>query len=374
MSGARCATRASARAARLVAGGAAVAVVAGLVGACSAVRLQLEDLPEAPIALLHWADKAAEDRRELFEKMGEAPPIPPGAGEPELIAALQTRAYLRGDEILQLRAKFEEKPGRLMLFWPRTGELERIEAAPANAIPLAWSADGERLLIASAHRGEREQLYEYHRLRRDLRPVTRGPQEHARGDYVEASAERRGSIVVQRIAQRRDAPAPENTVHRLASTGRVGPVLARDVPPGTVRVSPDGGTLVFEQVVARERRDGPALLESFIAVQALARGSEAKRLIRGREPSITPDGQWIVFASPSSAGYRLRRIRPDGTTRVAIGPGGTEERMPSVSPDGRFVAFIQLEYGRRRLAVRRFDGKDDRVLLTSGWSEFPVWQ
>jgi Tol biopolymer transport system component len=66
-------------------------------------------------------------------------------------------------------------------------------------------------------------------------------------------------------------------------------------------------------------------------------------------------------------------MRPDGTSRVAIGPGGSEERMPAVSPDGEYIAFIQFEGERRRLAVRSFDGKRERVLLRSGWVEFPVW-
>ena len=106
---------------------------------------------------------------------------------------------------------------------------------------------------------------------------------------------------------------------------------------------------------------------------ALRPGAEERLLTKGREPVLTPDGRQIVFASPSSAGYRLRRMRLDGTSRVPIGPGGTGERMPSVSPDGAFVAFVQADFGRRRIAVRRFDGKDERVLLSSGWTEFPVW-
>ena len=58
---------------------------------------------------------------------------------------------------------------------------------------------------------------------------------------------------------------------------------------------------------------------------------------------------------------------------LAINPGTLEERMPTVSPDGEFIAFIRVEDGKRRLAVRSFDGKTERVLLSDGWSEFPVW-
>jgi hypothetical protein len=336
--------------------------------ACATSRLQPEELPEHPIALVHWADRDGQKRQELFEKMGEVPPLPQDAPDAAMLQEMSIRAHLRGDEMIQMRAKLEEYPGRLMLLWPRTGELERVAAAPADSIPLSWSPDGERLLIASAHRDGQEQLYEFHLGRRDLRPVTRGPDEYPRGDY-----DADGRLVAQRTARRRDRETSLQTVHRLDLTGEPGPMLARDVPPGTLRVLPEGDRIVYEQVVVRPRRNGPAVFESFVAVQALARGDEEQLLLRGREPTLTPDGQWIVFASRSTAGYRLRRMRPDGTTRVPIGPGGTEERMPSVSPDGRFVAFVQFDLGRRRLAVRRFDGSDERVLVPSGWSEFPVW-
>ena len=110
-----------------------------------------------------------------------------------------------------------------------------------------------------------------------------------------------------------------------------------------------------------------------IATLMLEDGAEEKLFLKGREPTLTPDGQWIVFASASSAGYRLRRMRPDGSSRVPISPGGAEERMPSVSPDGEFIVFVRMLNGKRALAVRRFDGKGERTLVSDGWSEFPVW-
>lgn len=342
-------------------------IVIAVFGCSVPTRLPIESLPEQPIAFLHWPEKDGQRRSELFEKMGEAPPIPPNE-DPERLEEMQVRAYLRGDEILQLKAKLEEYPGRLMLLWPRTLEIERIESAPVDSMPLAWSPDRSRLLISSAHRGGKEQLYEYHVASKDLVPVTHGPNEHPRGHY-----DAEGNLYVQAVTRVRAKGASANTVHRVEKGGAVGKGLAEGVPPGVVRVLPDAGRVVYEQVVPRPRRNGPTVYESYVAVQDLGRGGGEKLLIKGREPALTPDGQWIVFASMSNAGYRLRRMRPDGTSRVPIGPGGTEERMPAVSPDGQFVAFVQLEYGRRRLAVRRYDGKDERVLLAEGWSEFPVW-
>lgn len=336
--------------------------------ACIAGRLQITELPERPIAFVHWADKAGQKRGEIFAKAGEVPRQPPDKFDPERMEELEIRAHLRGDELMALRAQLAKYPGRLMLVWPRTGELERVDAAPLDAIPQAWSPDGKRLLIASAHRGDKEQLYEYHLERKDLRPVTQGPLEHSRGDYDE-----KGRIFVQQIERLNPIGPSANTVHQVISGSRVGRVLADRVPPGSLRVLPEGDRIVYEQIRPRPRQGGPTVFESVIAIRSLSLGSEEQELIKGREPTLTPDGQWIVFASQSSAGYRLRRMRPDGTSRVPIGPGGTEERMPSVSPDGEFVAFVQFSNGRRRLTVRRYDGKDERVLVSSGWCEFPVW-
>ena len=179
--------------------------------------------------------------------------------------------------------------------------------------------------------------------------------------------------MTQRITRLRSRGASRTSVHRVGVGGRGGLALAEDVPPGTLRVLPEGDRIVYEQIVPRPRSNGATVIESWITIRGLGGKEEEQRLARGREPTLTPDGRWIVFASSSSAGYRLRRMRLDGTSRVAIDPGGAEERMPAVSPDGDFIAFVKFEYGRRRLAVRSFDGKDERVLVSEGWSEFPVW-
>lgn len=338
-----------------------------LLDGCAFVRFRLEDLPERPIAFLHWEDKAAKGRAAIFEKLAEVPPLPEDDRDPARLEEMQVRALLRGDEMLQIQPQLEKHIGRVKLVWPRTGEVERIEAAPVDAIPLSWSRDGKRLLLASAHRSPKEQLYEYHVDRKDLRPVTYGSTEHPRGDY-----DAEGNIYTTQIERVRPIGASAHTFHRLTA-GRLGPPLAEPVLPGMVRVAPSGDWIVYEQVVARPRSDGPTAFDTFIATRSLSPGSSEKMLIKGREPEITPDGKWIVFASLSTAGYRLRRMRPDGTSRVAIGPGGTEERMPAISPDGEFIAFVQSAYGRRRLVVRRFDGKDERVLVSDGWAEYPVW-
>lgn len=343
----------------------------GLVGACATARVRIEALPEEPIAFLYWVDKASQKRNDVFAKLKELPPIPRDKYDPAGQEEQEIRAHLRAEESVQLAPQLAKHPGHLTLYWPKTGKLERIEAAPPGARPLAWSHDRRRLLFVSAHRGRREQLYEYNFDRKDLRPLTFGPDEHPRGDYD--ASDRLAVLSLH-------SPAPvgkSESVVRLRESGQgEGAVIARDVPPGTLLLTPDGDRIVYEQVVVRPRSQGPSQYDSFIATRATTPktpGGEEKMLLAGREPALTPDGEWIVFASPSTAGYRLRRMRLDGTARVAIQPGVDEERMPTVSPDGAYVAFIQVEAGKRHLAVRRFDGKAERVLLKDGWSEFPVW-
>lgn len=346
-----------------------ILVLSGGLG-CQSARMRNEILPAEPIAFLYWEDRAASKRSDIFGKAGEIPRQPVDEDNRARQEEIEIRTHLRAEISPVLRSKLAKYPGHLMLYWPQTEEVERIEAAPADAMPLAWSKDHKRLLFASAHRGDKEQLYEYHVDRRDLSVLTVGPDEHPRGSYDEE-----GNLVIERLSRdrvARDQPALQ-TLHSASSSGRIGEAFAEGVPPGTVRVSPAGDLVVFEQVNPRARHDGPTVYESFIATVEVLPGSKENVLIKGREPVWAPDGHWIVFASESSAGYRLRRMRPDGTSRVPISPGGTEERMPAVSPDGEYVAYVQVVNGKRRLAVRRFDGKGNRVLLSKGWTEFPVW-
>jgi Tol biopolymer transport system component len=325
-------------------------------------------LPEEPIAFMHWTGSSAKKRFTAFGNAAELPPLPPSRSDPDRREENEIRAHLRAEKSLSNHERLAARPGRLMLFWPRSGELTKVAEAPLGAHPLAWSSDHKRLLFSSAHRGNRDQLYEYHLDTKVLRRITGGSSEHPRGTYGADD-----QIVVLRLERDSTLGASEQTVHVVGAGGQLGPAIARAIPPGTIRISPTGDRLFYEQVISRRRSGGRSARESMIAMQEPGVDGGEQLLLKGREPTLTPDGEWIVFASASSAGYRLRRMRSDGTARVAISPGGSEERMPSVSPDGQFVAFVQLVNGYRKLAVRRFDGSREKVLLTDGWAEFPVW-
>ena len=91
------------------------------------------------------------------------------------------------------------------------------------------------------------------------------------------------------------------------------------------------------------------------------------------EPRFSPDGRSLAVEILTDKGsdawvYDLER---GVSTKLTFHEGFDE--VPILSPDGQFIAFVQASNGRRRLVVRRYDGKDERVLVSSGWSEFPVW-
>ena len=332
-------------------------------------RVAIETLPEAPIAFMHWADKASQKRSEAFGKVAELPPLPPNKDDPEGQQELEIRAHLRAEEAVQLGPQLAKNPGRLMLYWPRTGKLERLEAAPPDARPLAWSRDHRRLLFASAHRGEREQLYEYHLDRRDLRPLTYGPDEHPRGDYGAGRAARHARAP-SRLG--RSAPPRARSSCGRSARPRARPI-ADKVPPGTLRLTPAGDRIVYEQVVPRPRSDGPTQYDSFIATRA-ARGG-LRGAASARRPGADADPGWrvdrvciVVDRGLSTAAHAARRDRP----------GGDQSGNPRRAHAHGFArrGIRRLHRRRRRQArsgrspLRRPGGAR---AAKDGWSEFPVW-
>ena len=67
------------------------------------------------------------------------------------------------------------------------------------------------------------------------------------------------------------------------------------------------------------------------------------------------------------------RARPDGSGKHPIGSSAHEERDPTVSPDGRFIVYVAEESGYQRLMVRPLDGSGDRPLLKDGDGLLPAW-
>ncbi len=250
-------------------------------------------------------------------------------------------------------------PGQLALLDPRTGEVEPIRAATRGAHPLDWSADRSRLLFASRQFGGLMQIFELEVATGNVQRLTRGPDAHPEGCYGPD-----GRLAYSAVTRR------SNTwISRIVATGPRG-VSPRLVSPGPLDSSPiwspDGQTLVYvtnfsgkgERIVARTPAPDGAVRE----------------LARGRDPVFAPDGETIVYSAPGRGGWKLWRVRRDGSGRARLGAGLFEERWPAVSPDGNYVVFVAgSDDGRQRIAVRRLDGTGERILLSDGDGERPTW-
>src|SRR5262249_34403647 len=129
-------------------------------------------------------------------------------------------------------------------------------------------------------------------------------------------------------------------VARLAWFDRAGTEVGTVGAPGnylTVRLSPDGGTALFERT-----QTGLGTWDVWTA--DLARNVE-KRVTSDPAseafPIWTPDGRSILFAH-GNAELNLARKRLDTNEQEQLLPDGTEQRRPmDVSPDGRTLLYTQ---------------------------------
>ena len=247
--------------------------------------------------------------------------------------------------------------GRLAFFDARSEEISVADFAVPGAFPLDWSPDGQRLLYVSQRTGT-PQIHEWQRDTGAVRVLTRGPDAHPSAGY---GPDGRVAYVSVRVR-------PQGVSSRIFVTGPAGSAprpLTRGPSDGAPAWSPDGSLLVFEV--------NPHRPDSRIAAID-PEGGEPRLIARGRRPVFTPDGTWVVYSAPLRRGWRLQRMRPDGTGKLPVGTGVRDEHAPSVSPDGRFVAYVSdIGEQRQQLRVRALDGSGDRPLVSHGDGNAPAW-
>jgi Tol biopolymer transport system component len=329
-----------------------------LCAGCGTVGLELEELPGDPIAVTYWEGEEARRRAELLDeekaRLEEAQKQKHGVARAEAIGRL-----LGAGEDVEGLSRY---PGRLVFVDPRTSAVTRVPDVPPGALPLAWSDDHDRLLFLSGHRGS-IQVYEYSRREQEVRTVTSGATPHLFADYGLGAQHALLAVVTE----------PQRRFERVYVTDIAGGsprMLFENQNAETIRLAPDGQTLLY--VRRSPRRLGSPDRPSQLIALDLKTGQE-RDLGPGREPSFSPTGDWIVYSAPTRDGWRLRRMRPDGSAKSPIASGIRDETMPSVSPDGRFVVYVGETGGLQRLFVRRMDGSGDRILLDAGAVFAPAW-
>lgn len=345
--------------------GGLLALIAGDLG-CASTRIAADELPLQPIAVLYWEPEDARRRAEIEEKAKEAGPSDRRGGRSGRmgVARLEDLGSLIGLGDKATRRDLDRFPGNLSLVDPRTGAIERVEAAPRGARPMAWSKDGRRLMFTAEAGTGRWQLFEYDRVSREVRRLTSGARIHPVGTYGPDG----------RLAYLSVAVDGQTADLELRITGRHGAnprPLIRGQGTDAIAWSSAEGPVVYVQYRRRPgKRDPVAFLEALDPKG----GGVGRTLGPGKAPSFSPDGSWLVYAVEDGDSSRLRRVRPNGAGRSYLGKKRREEADPDVSPDGLFVVYVGSEPGRHdRLFVRRFDGTGDRVLIADGGVAHPTW-
>ena len=89
-----------------------------------------------------------------------------------------------------------------------------------------------------------------------------------------------------------------------------------------------------------------------------------------RDPSVSPDGRYLVFASNRTGAFNVWRIDLDGNNPKQL-TDGRDEQFPSCSPDGRWVIYQGFVAGVPTIWKVPIDGGES-VQLTNKYSNWPV--
>jgi Tol biopolymer transport system component len=335
---------------------AAAAAALALALACAGPGgVERSELPASPVALLLRSEEDALRRLDALRDLDKRQ----AGAQQEGVAVLENLDGMFGGAP-DLERRLGLLPGHLVLLDPTRGETRRIENAPPQARPLAWSPDRRRLLVSGGWR-DRRQLFAWDLESERIEIVTAGPAHHVSGCYT--AGDRLVAVEVERDDL---AGAPSRLAASAPGGGALRP-LGPEAYHLALTCSPREPRIAFVRVDPDDGR--PRLL-----VQTIDPLEEPREVATGAMPVFTPDGEWLVYVGLTTRGQRLYRVRFDGAGRTPLGAGATEESHPAVSPDGRYVAYVVSGVTRReRVWVRRIDGSGDRPLLKSGDSSVPVW-
>ncbi len=102
----------------------------------------------------------------------------------------------------------------------------------------------------------------------------------------------------------------------------------------------------------------------------------AKQLSEGRhdlQPSITPDGRWIVYSSVQDRQPVLKKVASDGGAAVKLTDYNADH--PSISPDGRLIAcyYVPRPNGTAAIAILPITGGPPMKVLPLPAGPAPWW-
>jgi len=331
---------------------------------CLGTAIRREEVPEQPIAFVYYDVPTARRRAERVTDQMKAEGGRNRRGtDPrvnEIVAPVgEIGEYLQQTFDVEDRRSPENLQGRLALLDPRTGEVSVVEGPRRGAVPLDWSQDHQRLLFSQVVRDEIPHLFELDVASGEIRSLTRGRLAHPEGCYGPD-----GRIVFTAVDTRQDR---KNA--RIMITDPHGDEPLQLSGPGYAyypACAPDGSAVVYTVLAASGRAPR-------VVVRSPVLSGEPRVLTPGKEPAFSADGQWIAFSAQVKKEWVIWRIRPDGSGRGSLGRSGFDEQRPGLSPDGRLVVYVADTKINQRLYLRRVDGSGDRILLSDGDGDRPVW-
>lgn len=89
-----------------------------------------------------------------------------------------------------------------------------------------------------------------------------------------------------------------------------------------------------------------------------------------RDPSWSPDGQWIAFSSELAGNSDIFRVEVNGSTVQQLTDSPSSERWPAWSPDGQWIAYARSAYIYRQ-SLR--DQSTERLTSDLALSLYPSW-
>jgi hypothetical protein len=315
---------------------------------------RVESLPPDPIALtyrktddIEKVEKQVQARQEerAREKAKEVQRARPA---PSSVEAIREQFELRALENAGI-----DLMARLALHTLPDERTVDADFAAKGDRPVAWSADHQRLLFISERGGE-AQLFEWNRQTDAVTQLTHGEDTVLDGCYGP-----RGEVAWAAGTPLEAGPAGASGGMRIFV--RAPGAAPKAVTPGPLDTAPTWSPVASLLVYQQRGKSG---LDEIVAIDPAA--PAAPRFIaNGRSPVFTPDGKWIVYSARTQKGWKIFRVRPDGSGKQYIAGGSMQEVEPALSRDGKWVLFTGYYEGKPHetdLMIRPFGGGKDRKL------------
>lgn len=335
----------------------AVAAAASALASAACAGFSLQELPPQPVAFIYRTGEEAAKRAQLLEPKDRRVRAPGHS----VVRLDQVEGFLDRLAGETPEKRLADTIGRLSLFYPGTGKVVPLPVASRGSRPVDWSPDHSVLYYSSLRNGV-PQVFAYNLRDGTVERITPGHEAHG---YASLGPD--GRVAFSRTTSMGRRVDSQIWLIDADGTQRALTQGPADYRP---RFSPRGDAILYSSYL-------PSGEPAIFRIELEGTG-EPRLVARGTDPDFASDGSWVVFSQKINGRWHIWRMKPDGTGKYAIGgaPNAVEKLdavEPTVSPDGRYIVYVSEEGTRQQLRVRRADGTGDRPLLEGADGGDPVW-